>query len=65
MIIGDPLDGFAVHEKKMEILRSTFPVCECCGEPIQETYLYDIDGEFLCEYCVDRRYRREVRAVCV
>ena len=27
------------------------PICDKCGEHIQDEYYYDIDGEKVCEYC--------------
>ena len=28
------------------------PICDCCGEPIQEEFYYDIDGEMICDGCL-------------
>lgn len=29
------------------------PVCDICGEPIQEEFYYDVDGELYCKKCMD------------
>lgn len=29
------------------------PVCAWCGEPIQDEYAYEIDGELICERCIE------------
>lgn len=33
------------------------PKCTCCGEPIQDDFLYYINGETLCEDCMNNNYR--------
>jgi formylmethanofuran dehydrogenase subunit E len=35
------------------------PVCEDCGEHIQDETAFYINGEWICESCMDS-YRREV-----
>lgn len=35
------------------------PVCADCDEPIQDEFAYYINGEWICENCMDA-YRREV-----
>lgn len=48
----DPAHDFdawaAEQEKKLE--RS--PVCDRCHEHIQEDFLYDFDGEIVCDGCL-------------
>ncbi len=29
------------------------PVCAWCGEPIQDEYCYEIDGDLICERCIE------------
>ena len=36
------------------------PECSCCGEHIQDEYAYCINGEWMCDSCMDRNYRKEV-----
>lgn len=36
-------------------------VCDCCGRSLYEgDYLYTIDGEHLCEDCVNDEYRKMI-----
>ena len=36
-------------------------VCDCCGREVYEgDYIYTIDGERLCEDCLNANYRRVV-----
>ena len=39
------------REKEKELERR--PVCEWCGQPIQDEYMYQIDNEDVCQACVD------------
>ena len=57
------IDNYALweaHDREQEEALEKLPVCDCCGERIQDEYYYDIDGEILCEECLKDRYRREV-----
>jgi formylmethanofuran dehydrogenase subunit E len=42
--------------KEIERL-SKLPTCAECGEPIQDDYCYEIDGEIICEECLNDNYR--------
>ena len=39
-------------EKERDEYFSKLPKCDCCGEHIQDDFLYDINGFLLCEDCV-------------
>lgn len=60
MYIPDNYDLWEAHDREQEAELEKLPVCDCCGERIQDEYYYDIDGEILCEECLKDRYRREV-----
>ena len=44
----------AEQEKQMAKL----PVCDGCGNPINDDFCYDIYCEILCEECLNNRYRK-------
>ena len=48
---------YAERERERRLLQ--LPVCEECGERIQDEDYYDVDGEILCEKCMRRKYRRK------
>ncbi len=56
---GDPEDDFKLRDAKEARWLKSRPVCDYCHEPIQDEYLYDINGEFICEYCLDQFFRKE------
>ena len=52
MVSGDPLRDFEAWDSEREEKIKELPTCECCGEPIQDEYLYDFDGDLVCEECM-------------
>lgn len=51
---GDPLDCFDRYEADQSEELEKLPVCSECGEPIQDDFCYQIDGDLICEKCMDR-----------
>lgn len=35
---------------------ASHPKCDECGEPIEDEYLFDVDGQILCEGCFGEIY---------
>ena len=59
-LLPDNLDLFREHDAKQVKFLEKLPVCEYCGEPIQERYYYIIDGERICRECLDHHFREEL-----
>jgi formylmethanofuran dehydrogenase subunit E len=56
-------DNYSVwerNEREQERRLALRPVCEDCGEPIQDEYYFEVEGEILCEECMHDRYRQEM-----
>ena len=53
----DNYDLWVEHDQREQEWLDSLPICEECGEPIQEDHCYNIDGEILCEECLKERYR--------
>ena len=47
----DPLRDFLRYDRMMQRALDECPRCAYCGDPIQEEYPHEIDGEFVCEEC--------------
>ena len=58
--MNDNYDLFVRHDAEQEAWLAKLPRCGCCGEPIQDDYLYEINGEALCEHCLNEYYRKDV-----
>lgn len=50
---GDPLDDFERLDREQTRLLEALPVCDICGEPIQEDHYYQINEENICPECLD------------
>ena len=49
----DNYDIWEAHDIEMERRRARRPVCECCGEHIQDETAFLINGDWYCEKCMD------------
>ena len=54
----DPHADFAAHEAYCEAQLEKLPLCDCCGERIQEDFYIDFDGYLVCEECLDKHYKK-------
>ena len=57
-MIPDNYDQWEAHDRYKESLLEQLPVCDECGKRIQDDIYFDIDGEILCEKCLNRKYGR-------
>ena len=67
MCIADNYDHFCSHQAEQDAWLAKRPICEECKEPIQDEYLFDFDGEYVCEECLpdymNEHYRKSVDSV--
>jgi len=65
MYAPDNYDRFEMHmaEKERELER--LPRCSECDEPIQDEYCYEVNGEYICERCMDENHRKSVDMLIV
>ena len=59
MYVPDNYDAYERHEAEQEAWLKKRPICEKCGEPIQDDYLFDVDGDLYCEDCMKDLYRKD------
>ena len=60
-MIPDNYDQFVRHEAEQQAQLDKLPECSECGEKIQDEYAYYINGEWVCEQCMNENYRKEVQ----
>lgn len=58
--IPDYNDLASREDEKRCRYEDRLPKCDYCGEPIHDDYLYDINGEIICEECLKENFRRKV-----
>lgn len=56
--IPDPIDFFEQHDAEQQKWLNTLPVCDQCGEPIQDEHLFDIDGTLYHIECAEDEFKR-------
>jgi formylmethanofuran dehydrogenase subunit E len=49
----DPVKDYERYDNHMTERLLRLPVCSECKERIQTEYLYEIDGELICEDCMN------------
>ncbi len=57
---NDPCADFERYDAEQERELEKLPVCEYCGETIQDDYLYDVGGDIFCEDCLNEHFRKSV-----
>ena len=58
MYTDDPAQDFARHDMEQERRRARLPICADCKKRIQDENYFEIEGEILCERCMNHRYRK-------
>ena len=56
-VSSDPDADFVRRDREQQEWEDSLPHCECCGDPIDD-YVWEIDGEVLCDDCAREKYRR-------
>lgn len=60
MNIPDNYDLWEAHERDQEKRLARLPKCDYCGEPVQDDFYYEINGDVICEHCLDQFFKKEV-----
>lgn len=58
----DNYDLWAEYDSMKEDEYEKLPICDCCGERIQDEYCYVINGDYICESCMEEN-RRSVESI--
>lgn len=56
---NDPIADFDAWDAAQNKQLAKLPVCADCDDPIQDDFAYYINGEWICERCMDA-YKTEV-----
>lgn len=49
----DPIADFDAYDAEQNRRLAKLPICADCDEPIQDEFAYYINGEWICERCID------------
>jgi formylmethanofuran dehydrogenase subunit E len=58
MSLPDNYDLFVEHDAMQEKRLAELPECCECGERIQDEYCFEINGEYICEQCLNDNHRK-------
>ena len=56
-ITDDPIRDFEAYDRECQELLEKHPKCDKCDKYITDEEFYDIDGEYVCEECLNKLYR--------
>lgn len=60
MNVPDNYDIYQSHQRSLDRELSRLPVCAYCDNPIQDECYYEIEGETICEECLNANFRKYV-----
>lgn len=60
MRIPDNYDMWEAHDREMERRLARRPLCSICDNHIQDEEAYLINGEVICQECLDRDFKINV-----
>lgn len=58
--IPDNFDLFDAHDREQGEKTEKLPTCYECDRPIDDDYCYEINGELICEACLNKNHRKWV-----
>ena len=59
MKIPDNYDLWERHEAEKEKALAELHHCDYCDNPITDDYYYEINGDILCEKCLNNHFRKD------
>lgn len=54
----DPVRDWDSYCECQDALHDMLPMCDECGERVEDEYYYDIGGTIICEECLNHNYRK-------
>lgn len=59
-MLPDVFDLWQRRDNEQSRWLLSLPVCDCCGEAIQDNHAYRINSEIVCPDCMETYYRIEI-----
>jgi formylmethanofuran dehydrogenase subunit E len=56
----DPAADYDRYDAEQQAKLDKLPKCDYCDNPIQDDYCYEINGDVLCEECLNNHFRKWV-----
>lgn len=58
MWTDNPILDYERYADEQQEALERCPICEICGEYIQDEHYYEINDEAVCQECLDNEYKR-------
>ena len=56
----DPLADFSRHDAEQQAKMDKLPKCDYCNKPITDDIYYEINGDIICESCLNDNFKKAV-----
>ena len=56
----DNNDFFDMHDAEQQKQLDRLPKCSECGEPIQDDFCFEVNGDLFCDECMHKNHRKFV-----
>lgn len=60
MFTDDPISDFHEYDAECEDWLYSRPICDICDEHIQDDFYFEINGEKICECCMNENFRKVI-----
>ena len=60
MYVPDNYDLWKSHDAEQQKQLDRLPRCSECERPIQEEFCYEVNGELVCDECMNNNHRKWV-----
>lgn len=59
----NPVADFHRYDAERQAEIERLPICSECDERIQDEYCFEINGEYICEHCMEENHRKAVEDI--
>lgn len=56
--LPEPHELWDAHCREQDYLHGMLPMCDECGERVEDEFCYDFNGTIICEECLNHNYRK-------
>lgn len=56
----DPISDYNRYCNEQQKELDRLPECSECGEKIMDEYCFEVNGEYICERCMNENHRKSV-----
>jgi len=65
LFTDDPVADYDRYCNEQQKELDRLPECGECGEKIMDEYCFEVNGEYICEHCMEENHRKSVDMLIV